>query len=134
VAAASRDLLRDGDLATCLPYLLESGYSAAHQPVTGYDGAMHKLSTSMVLLHPSPRTTGIALDVQRRLVQGGKGRAAGVIDITAVAIAIDNATADAPITLIHYDTDYDHIWSVRDPQWARRGFAVRWIIPRGETD
>lgn len=132
VRKAWDDLRARGDIVTCLPYALEAGYSARsasdHRVITA------GLAGDGAVLSSSARTIDIALGIQQRLFEGGMGRAAGVIDIIAVATGIAEARRDAPISLIHYDADYDHIWSVRDPAWEGLGFSMRWVVERGSVD
>jgi predicted nucleic acid-binding protein len=63
-----------------------------------------------------------ALQVQRQLAHRGLHRAAKLPDLLIAAIA---ETAGA--TVLHYDSDYDHINEVT-------GQPTEWILPRGTID
>jgi len=63
-----------------------------------------------------------ALQVQRQLAHRGLHRAAKLPDLLIAAIA-----EIAGATVLHYDSDYDHINEVT-------GQPTEWIVPRGSID
>ena len=68
-------------------------------------------------------TDQVVIDIRSALWQAGKGRAAGVIDVAIAAAAVAFAA-----TVLHYDSDFDHIVDVF-PQ-----LEARWVVPRGSID
>jgi predicted nucleic acid-binding protein len=73
---------------------------------------------------PAPQVSGrrTALQVQRQLAHLGLHRATKLPDRTIAAIA---ETAGA--TVLHYDSDYDHINAVT-------GQLTKWIVTRGSIN
>lgn len=55
------------------------------------------------------------------LARRSRHRAAGVVDLRTAAIAEQYAA-----TVLHHDTDFDHIAAVTGQQ-------VRWVVPRGSA-
>lgn len=64
----------------------------------------------------------IARTTQRRLVESGRHRSAGVADLLVAAVA-----STAGLAVLHYEHDFDVIASVT-------GQPVEWVVPRGEID
>ena len=85
-------------LATCLPFLLEAGYSAR---------SGHERSAMMADLGMLPRVEidkdveGAALDAQRELADIGHHRLAPADVMTAACAHV------AGMGVLHYDSDYD---------------------------
>lgn len=83
-------------------------------------------ATTRAQAYPSlPLTPAVgerALQVQRQLAHRGLHRAAKLPDLLIAAIA---ETAGASV--LHYDSDYDHINDVT-------GQLTEWIVPRGSID
>lgn len=83
-------------------------------------------ATTRAQAYPSlPLTPAVgerALQVQRQLAHRGLHRAAKLPDLLIAAIA---ETAGA--TVLHYDSDYDHINEVT-------GQPTEWIVPRSSID
>jgi predicted nucleic acid-binding protein len=88
----------DLQLATCLPFLLEAGYSAR---------SGHERSAMMVDLEKLPRVEidkdveEAALDAQRRLADIGHHRPAPADVMIAACAHV------AGMGVLHYDSDYD---------------------------
>lgn len=71
----------------------------------------------------SPLVDDEVLAIRKALFAVGHGRAAGVVDVQIAAMAVVNS-----VTVLHYDSDFEHIARVRptlDQEWA---------IPRGTID
>lgn len=71
---------------------------------------------------PIVPTTHDVLLVQNRLWTSSLVRAAGAMDVIIAAYALLNDT-----TVLHYDTDFEHIAS------AVPEMKHRWIVPRGSV-
>lgn len=126
VRQAWRGLTERGDIASCLPLLLEAGYSARSAP---HHAELLELEQSAkVVLAPAPEILTIALTIQSALFAAEKGRSAGVSDIQIAATAMHYSSPDRPVVIVHYDADFDHIASVM-PQ-----LQTKWIVPRGSAD
>lgn len=69
---------------------------------------------------PIAPTAAEVLQLQNALWNGGLLRAVGAIDTLIAAYGIVNQA-----TVVHYDSDFDHIAAVRP------SFQHRWIVPRG---
>ena len=106
-----------GDIFTCLPFLLEAGYSAR-------SGSDHRKIIDGLLALPSVEIDAeverLALDAQRQLARAAHHRLPPV-DILLAALA-----AHHRLGIHHYDADYDliarHTSLDFDSVWlARRG-------------
>lgn len=126
VAEALIDLLATGELASCLPQLLEEGYSArgAEEHRMLIDASMK----AKVFLEPDPEVARLAVELQRRLFISGQGRAVGVSDLQIAATALRHTTGDRRVSVVHYDADFEVLAAVE------AAFAHRWIVPRGSVD
>jgi predicted nucleic acid-binding protein len=71
----------------------------------------------------TPEIDQIIIDIRTALFATGKGRAAGVIDVQIAATAIHHHA-----TVLHYDSDYDHIAQ------AYPDLSAHWIVPRSTID
>ncbi len=109
------------DLCCCALTLDEFAYSA--RSTAEHAEGTHRLRTSFLYLSASPDTDQIIVDIRTALWRAGKGRAAGVIDVAIAAAAVH---ADA--TVLHYDSDFDHIADV----YPR--LMTQWIVQRGSVD
>ncbi len=125
VRAARDALIESGELATCLPSLLEAGYSARSADEHGHqiDGFL----AGWVILPPVPEVMDLALGLQRSLFAAGKGRSVAVSDLQIAATALHYGTGGDTVIIKHYDADFDHLASVN------RSLLVSWIIPRGSV-
>ncbi|MCL2781281.1 MAG: PIN domain-containing protein [Actinomycetia bacterium] len=113
-----------GELATCLPTLLELGYSA--RSAADHATLISAQLAAAVLLAPVQPAT--AIDLQTRLFRAGKGRAVGAADLQIAATALDHSSADTRVIVVHYDSDFDHLASVRPD------LRCQWIVPQGSVD
>jgi hypothetical protein len=125
VASALDELNRAGTFATCLPLMLEAGYSARTLQAHGH--IMTMFSSWNILVAPRD-LNGRAVMLQRRLFEAGKGRSAGAFDIEVAAHALSYTLADQPVVVVHYDEDYEHLGDV-EPR-----LLTRWVVPRGSVD
>lgn len=103
-------------ILVCPPIAAEVGFSAR-------DGADHDAVQAHLSAFPECEThpgTGLVLDIQNALWNGGLRQAVGAADTLIAAYAIAN---DA--TVVHYDSDFEHVERVRPD------FRHRWIVPRG---
>jgi len=126
VTAALIELLGIGDLAACLPQLLEEGYSARSSEE--YDRIRSASARAKRFLSPDAETAELALDLQRRLFDAGMGRSVGVSDLQIAATAIRHSTSAQRVSVVHYDADFEHVARVA-PE-----FHHEWIVPRGTVD
>jgi predicted nucleic acid-binding protein len=112
-------------LATCLPLMLEAGYSATstreHERIMGVFSSWRILSATSDL---NVRATML----QHLLFDAGKGRAAGAFDIEVAAYALSYTLSGDRVAIVHYDEDYDHLHDVETR------LLTRWVVPRGSVD
>jgi len=111
-----RALALNGEIARCSITDLEYLYSARNEEE--WEGASHLLSRFFTIeIQPEHFTR--AVQVQRILAQKSqRGRKIPDLIIAAVAEQLD-------LTLLHYDTDFDHIADIT-------GQRSEWIIPAGQ--
>jgi hypothetical protein len=111
------DLLVRGKIATCLPFLLEAGYSARN-------GRDHIDLIDEMLALPTIRidaqAENRAIDVQRQLARVGHHRLPPVDVILAALADIHH------IGILHYDSDYELLADKTDLR-----FASVWLADRG---
>jgi predicted nucleic acid-binding protein len=117
VLAELVSLGRLGLLATCVTVDLEVLYSA-RSPIE-YLAIAQRRAEGFTDLPIVPEIGDRAKAVQLELSRSSKHRAAGVVDLlTAAAAEYYGAT------VLHYDSDFDHIAEVtRQP--------TAWVVPRG---
>jgi predicted nucleic acid-binding protein len=111
------DALEAGRIATCLPFLLEAGYSAR----TARDH--HELLTELLALprfHIDEAVEQRALDAQRQLARIGHHRLLP-IDLLVAALADRHG-----LGILHYDHDYDLVAETTDLD-----IASVWLAPAG---
>jgi len=116
-AATVSDWLDEDRLATCLPFLLEAGFSA--RSADNHASIMADLDR----LHHVPITPGIenrAREAQRDLAKIGHHRLAPMDLIIAACAESEGAG------VLHYDSDYD-ILATR----TTLKFASEWVAPPG---
>lgn len=124
---AAWDRLRErGDIATCLPTLLEAGYSA--RSAGDHQRLMELERSAKIVLPPQDAVLEIALGIQATLFAAGTGRSVGVSDLQIAATALHHSTPTRSVSVVHYDSDFDHVAAV-EPQ-----FLSEWIVPRGTLD
>jgi predicted nucleic acid-binding protein len=111
------EMLDSGEIATCLPFLLEAGYSAQ-------SAADHAQSIDRLLTLPSvsidAEVEATARKAQRELVARGHHRIAP-IDLMIAACA-----HEAGAGVLHYDRDYDRIAELTSLR-----FESVWVAPAG---
>jgi len=109
--------LTSGDLAVCLPFLLEAGYSAqsgaGHESMVADLGHLPRIEIDHVIEH-------LALDAQRELARVGHHR----LPPTDIVIAACAHHAGAGV--LHYDRDYDVL-----VQRTNLSFQSQWLAPAG---
>jgi predicted nucleic acid-binding protein len=116
-AAEIASALEAGDVGTCLPFLLEAGYSAR-------DAADHAaLMDELLALPQFPIDSAVerrAIEAQGQLARAGHHRLPPV-DLLVAAIA-----DRYEVTVLHYDHGYDLIAEKTDLR-----FWSEWLVPRG---
>ena len=111
------DALEAGRIATCLPFLLEAGYSARNAQDHGaLLGELLALPRAAIDADVERR----ALEAQQQLAQAGHHRLPPV-DLLVAAIADRHE-----LGVLHYDHDYDLIAEKSDLR-----FDSVWLAPRG---
>jgi predicted nucleic acid-binding protein len=116
-AAEIAALIESGLIATCLPFLLEAGYSA--RGAREHDELLGDLAT----LPRFPIDADVeqrALDAQRQLARVGHHRLPPV-DLLVAAVADRHG-----LGVLHYDGDYDLLAEKTD-----LAFDSVWLAPRG---
>jgi predicted nucleic acid-binding protein len=111
------DAIEAGRIATCLPFLLEAGYSARsardHEAVLG-----ELLALPYFVVDSNVERS--ALDAQRQLARVGHHRLPPV-DLLVAALA-----ARYELGVLHYDRDYDVLAEKTDLE-----FDSVWLAPAG---
>jgi predicted nucleic acid-binding protein len=111
------DWIGEGRLGTCLPFLLEAGYSARTAQEHRLNmGRLEQLP--QVLIDQEVEKT--AQKAQRELAKRGHHR----LSPTDLVIAACAACADGGV--LHYDRDYDLI-----PEHTGLGFESVWLVEPG---
>jgi predicted nucleic acid-binding protein len=111
------DLAERGGLATCLPFLLEAGYSA--RSGRAHDRLMDDL-LALPLVHIDARVERRTLDAQRQLARTGHHR------IPPVDLILASVADTHELGILHYDGDYDLIAERTDLR-----FRSVWLAQRG---
>lgn len=120
-AVVTRILDADDELCSCTATLDELAYSTRSR--AEHAETVRRLRYSFLYLPLTPVIDQLVIDIRTALFAAGKGRAAGVIDVQIAAIAVHHHT-----TVLHYDSDYDHIHD------AYPRLSARWVVPRGSID
>lgn len=107
----------DNQLATCLPFLLEAGYSA--QSLSDHISKMASLDR-LPHVPVTPRVEHRAREAQRELAKLGHHRLSPADLIIAACAESEGAG------VLHYDRDYDLI-----AQKTSLQFASEWLAPPG---
>jgi predicted nucleic acid-binding protein len=116
-AEAVAGWMREQRLATCLPFLLEAGYSARSGPErTAMMSDLARLPRVEIDRH----VERLALDAQRELADIGHHRLAPA-DVVVAACA-----HTAGMGVLHYDGDYDLL-----AQRTSLVFDSEWLAPPG---
>ena len=111
------DWLEEGRIATCLPFLLEAGYSARN--ARDHDELLEEL-LALPTIHIDDRVESRAVDAQRQLARGGHHRLPPV-DLIIAALADMH-----DLGVLHYDTDYEIVLEKTDLR-----FDSVWLARRG---
>ena len=111
------EAIEQGRVATCLPFLLEAGYSA--RIARDHGEAMADL-LALPSLSIDEQTERRALDAERQLARVGHHRMPPV-DLIVAAIADRHGLA-----VLHYDGDYDLLGAKTDLD-----FGSVWLAPPG---
>lgn len=111
------DALEAGAIGTCLPFLLEAGYSARdareHEQLLAELGSLPRFPIDEEVERRS-------LDAQRQLARIGHHRLPPV-DLLIAAVADRYG-----LSVLHYDHDYDLLVEKTD-----LGFGSEWLAPPG---
>ncbi|MGB4780003.1 PIN domain-containing protein [Microbacterium sp.] len=126
VRSAWERLRERGEIATCLPTLLEAGYSA--RSAADHQRLIDLESRAKIILPPHPGIIEVALRIQAALFTARIGRAVGVSDLQIAATALHHSSPARPVSVVHYDADFDQVAGVEP------GFRSQWIVPRGTAD
>lgn len=126
VAEALVDLLATGELASCLPQLLEEGCSA--RSAEEHRVLLDASAKAKIFLPPDAEVARLAVDLQRRLFAAGRGRAVGVSDLQIAATALRNTTGSQRVSVVHYDADFESLAAIEPT------LSHQWIVPRGSVD
>ena len=111
------DALEAGRIATCLPFLLEAGYSA--RSARDHDELLAEL-LALPRFSIDGHVERRALDAQRQLARAGHHRLPPV-DLLVAALADRHE-----LGVLHYDRDYDLLAAKTDLD-----FASVWLAPVG---
>jgi predicted nucleic acid-binding protein len=109
--------LEQRQVAVCLPFLLEAGYSA--RSAAEHRELLEEL-LALPLLQIDAQIERRAIDAQRQLARVGHHRLPPV-DLIMAAIAERHH-----VGVLHYDGDYDILADKTDLD-----FASAWLVPRG---
>jgi predicted nucleic acid-binding protein len=109
--------LEDGRIVTCLPFLLEAGYSARN--ARDHDELLDQL-LALPTVHVDDRVESRAVDAQRQLARAGHHRLPPVDLIIAALADVHD------LGVLHYDTDYEIVLERTDLR-----FDSVWLAPRG---
>jgi predicted nucleic acid-binding protein len=111
------EMLDSEEIATCLPFLLEAGYST--QSAADYEQSMDRLSTlpSISIDADIEATTRKA---QRDLARVGNHR------LPPIDLMIAACAHEAGAGVLHYDRDYDVI-----AELTSLSFESVWVAPAG---
>jgi predicted nucleic acid-binding protein len=104
-------------IATCLPFLLEAGYSARN--ARDHDALLADLM-SLPNVSTDERVEARAIEAQRQLARAGHHRLPPV-DLIIAALADVHR-----LGVLHYDNDYEIVREKTDLQ-----FESVWLAPRG---
>lgn len=111
------DALEERRIATCLPFLLEAGYSA--RSAIDHSDLIAEL-LGLPLLNIDEEIERLAIDAQQQLARAGHHRLPPV-DLIVAAVADRHG-----LGVLHYDADYDILDAKTDLR-----FQSVWLAPRG---
>lgn len=107
-----------GELAVCLPFLLEAGWSA--RSAADHSELLGDL-LQLPRLEINADVENAALDAQRALAHRGHHRSASPSDLLIAACAHVHG-----VGVLHYDRDYDIV-----SELTALAFDSRWLAPAG---
>jgi predicted nucleic acid-binding protein len=122
VQAAVATILDAEQELCCCALTLDKFAFCARSPDEHSEGS-RRLRTTFLYLPASPLADQIVINIRSALWLAGKGRAAGVIEVAIAAAAV---SSDA--TVLHYDSDFDHIADVFPL------LKAKWVVARGSID
>lgn len=111
------DALEERRIATCLPFLLEAGYSA--RSADDHADLLEELLT-LPLIHIDEEIERRAIDAQRQLARAGHHR------LPPVDLILGAAADQRGLDILHYDNDYEILNAKTDLR-----FDSVWLAPRG---
>jgi predicted nucleic acid-binding protein len=109
--------LEEARIATCLPFLLEAGYSARN--ARDHNELLNEL-LALPTFHVDERVESRAIEAQRQLARAGHHRLPPV-DLIVAALADTHR-----LGVLHYDHDYEIVLEKTDLR-----FDSVWLAPRG---
>ena len=110
-------LVSDGLVGTCAALDFEALFSSRN--ASEYEEVRLDRQVAYEYLPTNDTDWNRALDVQRQLASSSRLRAVGMPDLIIAAVAERHE-----LTLVHYDSDFDHVSEVT-------GQTTRWLAPRG---
>lgn len=112
------NLIENGEIAVCTPFLLEAGWSA--RSATHHDELLADL-LALPRLRIDVDVEDAALDAQRDLARRGHHRSASPSDLLIAACAHVHGTG-----VLHYDRDYDVLVEL-----SELAFESQWLASAG---
>jgi predicted nucleic acid-binding protein len=109
--------MSDGEIATCLPFLLEAGYSARSAP--GHQAMMADFAR-LPRMEITPEVERRALGAQHELALAGRHRLAPSDVMIAACAHV------AGMGVLHYDRDYDVL-----AEYTSLSFDSEWLANPG---
>jgi predicted nucleic acid-binding protein len=116
--ASIADMIENGEIAVCTPFLLEAGWSA--RSATHHDELLGDL-LQLPQLGIGADVEQAALAAQRDLAHRGHHRSASPSDLLIAACAHINGAG-----VLHYDRDYDVLVEL-----TGLAFESEWLAPAG---
>lgn len=112
------ELIEQGCVAVCAPFLLEAGWSARS---AAHHGELLADLRQLPRLTIDSQIEDVALTAQSELARGGHHRTASPSDLLIAACAHTNAAG-----ILHYDRDYDVLLEL-----TGLDFESHWLAPAG---
>ena len=106
------------ELATCLPFLLEAGYSAT--AAADHRAMMEDFDLLYPRVEPTVATEELAVRAQAELATRGHHR------MSPIDLMIAACAHEAGMGVLHYDRDYDRILELTSLR-----FESVWVAPAG---
>ena len=111
------EMLDSDEIATCLPFLLEAGYSA--QSAVDHERSVDRLGT-LPSVSVDADVEASARKAQRELARVGHHR------LSPIDLLIAACAHEAGAGVLHYDRDYDRILELTSLR-----FESVWVAPAG---